>query len=124
MAEHSYFLVLKGTAAANAKATLSYQVPATVVLELDDIVISGTGAFDIVDIRDSRGVHYTNASESVGIPNTVFKNAGQAYTGIERWRTPILIEGGGTLYVDVLDKSGVSNTVNVVFMCKRTLGGK
>lgn len=115
MAQYPYQLVLSSTLAALATGTMNYPIPNNEGLQLGQLYFVSTGAFSITDIRDSAGKHYTNASPSNPIPSTLLQNAQTAYESLRNLPIPIVIEGGKTLYVDIVDTSNAPNTVKLLF---------
>lgn len=115
MADRPYFLVLEATIAGNGTGTVSYTMPGNERVELHELVYVSTGRFNITDIRDSTGLHYTNASPSVEIPSDVLASGTNSNNALQKLPLPLVIESGVTLYIDLEDASGLSNTITLVF---------
>ena len=121
MASVPYFLQLNAVLGAAGTGTLSFTVPKNEGLQLRQVRFSSTGAFNVTDIRDSAGQHYTNASSANPIPSTELQNAASANIGIQALDIELNLVGGVTFYVDLVDTSGAGNTVRVLFTGVREL---
>lgn len=114
MPEYPYFLELSIVLAASSSGTLSFPVPNSEVLRLTRVVYVSTGIFNITDIRSTRGIHYTNASPANPITSTQIQNAGNAFRSIMDFNGEIVIEGGETLIIDLVDTSVALNTIQLL----------
>lgn len=120
--ELPYILVLEQTLNANGQASFSHLVPNTESLEILDLAFDATGTFNIVDIRTTDGKHYTNASTLKEIPSAVLMSGGDGNNAINPFQQKLTVNKGVTFYVDVEDSSGATNTVTLVFVCRRITG--
>lgn len=122
MAVIPFLLVLEQALIASGTGTLTYTVPANEELTLMDMVFQSTGIFNITDIRDSSGAHYTNASGVVEIPSAVLANGANNFNSLKSFSMPLVITGGKILYIDIEDASVLANTVTLVFSGSRKTG--
>lgn len=123
MPAYPYILELNSVVGSNSSATLTYPMPNNETLQLMDIGFVATGAFSITDIRDSTGKHYTNASPSNPILSTQIQDTRNAFLSLKQFVIPIVLDGGKTFYVDVLDTSGAQNTIRLIFNGTRETNG-
>lgn len=112
-----YAIPLNAVLAGNGSISLIYSVPQDWKLYIKEWFWTSTGVFRINDIRDSRGVHFTNASQSVPILSTFLRNPGNSNIALDDFMLPITIDGGNTIYIDITDTSAGANTVNAVLNC-------
>lgn len=119
MAKYPYTLTLQIALAASSTGTLSYNVPQNESLELNDMRFISTSTFNVTDIRDSSGKHYTNASAAQPILSSMLQSAANANLSVKDFQEPLLIDGGKTFYIDLIDTSAAPNTVRLVFTGKR-----
>jgi len=119
MASHPFMMIMQVVCAGSGTATLSYNVAKQEVLKLHKFLVSATGIFNIVDIRDSQGRHYTNASGSAPIPDTIIGKPVDAFNNLGELPIPLVLEGGTTLYVDVVDTSTATNTIKFIGVGER-----
>lgn len=115
MADRQFTLVLEAALTSGGAATISYTVPPNEKLTLNSMVYNSTGIFNITDIRDSAGYHYTNASPATEIPSGVLANGANNFNSLKDFSAPIIIEGGMIFYVELEDSSAGANTVTLVF---------
>jgi len=115
-----YQLFLSVSLAASGQGTMTYQVPQGQTLELDEFVFTSTGSFKVVGIRNAGGINFTNATPSNGIFSTMFGNAANNFNVMRDFKPNLVIVGGDTLYIDVLDTSVAANVVSFLANCKRT----
>lgn len=116
--EHPYILTMKETCNANGTVTLSYQASNQERFEFSEIIQDSTGIFDITDIRDSSGRHYTNASASNPIDSTFIQDTDNEYNSISVLPIPLVLDKGKTLYFDVKDTSTSSNVITIKLIGK------
>ena len=109
-----YLLYLEQALTAAGTGSLSYTVPANEKLELHQLFVVSTGAFEVTDIRDSSGKHYTNASLAFGIPSSLLSRATNNYNVFMNFPVPILLDGALIIYIDLFDTSGAGNTVGLL----------
>jgi hypothetical protein len=120
MATFPFLLVLEAVLVAGGTGTVSYPIPSGETLELDELVFQSTGVFNVSDIRDSNGNHFTNASLTTEIPSVVLASGANNNNALKRFPIPIEIKGSTIFYVDLEDSSGAGNTVTLVFAGRRT----
>ena len=111
MAQIPYILQLQVTLTASGQGTLTYTVPNNEELDLREWVFSSTGVFGITGIRVTGGNTLTNASNNQYIPNTHLPMAVAETNNISKFYEPLIIKGGSTLQIDLLDTSVAGNTV-------------
>lgn len=109
-----YELYLTSVLIAGGTGTMSYQVPPGQTLELDEFVWTSTGIFSLTGLRNGNGLQYTNATPSNAIPSTMLNNAANNFNLIRDFKPNLVINGGDTLYIDVIDTSAAPNTVRVL----------
>jgi len=118
---HTFFITERVTLNADGTGTWQYTVGNGEVFDIHGFFTSSTGAYDITDIRDSTGLHYTNASVNNPIPSVDFPSGANENNHIGEFPQPIHIDGGVTIYVDVIDTSGSGNVVDLLMITRRTL---
>jgi hypothetical protein len=123
MAEFPYLLYLEQVLTAGGVGTPSYTVPANEKLEISQLFVASTGTFEITDLRDSAGKHYTNASLSTGIQSGLLARAANNYNVFIDFPVPIILEGALIIYVDLFDTSGAGNTIGLLLPGKRITPG-
>jgi len=109
-----YLLYLEQVLTSGGTGSVSYTVPANEKLELHELYVASTGAFEITDIRDSSGKHYTNASLAFGIPSSLLSRASNNYNVFKVFPVPVLLDGALIIYWDLFDTSGAGNTVGLL----------
>lgn len=108
-----YALLFPVVAAANGQITGAYQVPVNEKLTIQAFLFTATSSsFVVYDIRDSRNIHYTNASLATPLPATHFTKSDTANISIYKLPTDLFIDGGVIFYIDFKDTSGAQNTIN------------
>lgn len=122
MALITYLLELTVTLGADSTGTLQYTVPNNESMELMKLVHTSQGTFDITDIQTGSGKSHTNAGANNGIPNTHLQDAVNAFRAIMEFPKPIVLSGGDTLTIDLLDTSSAGNVVNFTFVGVRDTG--
>lgn len=114
MPSYPFLLVLETALNANGVGTVSYQVSPMETLTLTGLVFASTGTFNITSIRDSGGRQYTNATATVEIPSSVIPSGANANNAIWEFPTPMVIEKGNSLIIELEDSSGSGNTVTLI----------
>lgn len=109
-----YVIPLNAVLAGNASISLQYSVPQAWTLDIKEWFWTSTGVFRINDILDSRGVHYTNASQSIPILSTFLRNPGNSNISFDDFMLPLHVNGGDTIFIQITDTSGGGNTINCV----------
>lgn len=122
MAIIPYIVTLPKVVAASSVGRMSYQVSNDETLELTNILQRSTGAFDIYGISDSRGTIYSNAVAGNTIDGDFIADISTAFNGIYEFPSPIVLEGGTTIFIDVIDTSAAQNTIEIVLVGRRLLG--
>lgn len=117
MAEQPYILIEQAVLTGNGTGTVSYTVSNQERLRIYEIFQQATGAFNITDIRDSTGNHFTNASANVEIPSILIASGANGYNHLGKFPIPIELAGGVTIYIDLEDTSGSGNTIDIIAMC-------
>lgn len=107
-----YELFLSTSLTAGGQGTMTYQVPPGQSIEIDEFVFQSTGAFKVVGIRNGGGIQFTNATPSNGIPSAMLANAANQFNVIKDFKPNLVIQGGDSFYIDVLDTSAAPNVVN------------
>lgn len=115
MADIPYVLQLTQVAGSGGVIRLSYTVPSNEGLDLYGMWFISTGAFNIFDIGNSAGQHYTQATQSNPIQSTVLQSPLNAFTGLNNFQSPLIVAGGMLFYVDIIDTSGAGNTIRGTF---------
>lgn len=119
MADAPYFITDTQVLGAGATGTWAFSVPVNESYDIYDLRFSSTGIFDIRDIRDSAGVHYTNASSVDPLPSVQLQNGASPNIGFQRFPETLHLAGGTSLQVDLFDTSGAGNTVRLTFLAVR-----
>jgi len=114
-----FFVVLEVDLSGNGTGSVSYSVTTQEELEIVELYQQSTGTFNVTDIRGSDGQHYSNASSVVPIPGAFFADVGDGYNPKPELPIPIRLSGGGVIYIDLLDTSGVANKVTILLRCVR-----
>lgn len=114
MATRPFFLQLTKVLTANASGTPSFLAPPDETYTFNQIRLISTGAFDITDIKDSAGKHYTNASVSEPIKSTHFQSGASPNIGFQELAADLVLKGNLALYFDLKDTSGAGNTIIIV----------
>jgi len=117
---YTFDLVLDVTVVADGTGTLTYTVSQDEEFELVEMFHAATGVFQINDIRDSVGFHYTNASANNPIPSTLIAQGANEYNHLGKFPVPIKVSGGSTIYFDVEDTSSSGNVIRLIIPCRRT----
>ncbi len=121
MATIPYLLQMQVTLAGSGSGTLSFTVPNNEKLSLEEWIFSSTGIFSITGIRVTGGNNISNAGANLAIPSTHLQLVSTNNNGIKKLPIPLLLDGGSTLYIDVLDTSAAGNTVKCTFNGQRTI---
>lgn len=119
MPTYPFFLVLEVALAASGTGTVSYTVSKQERLEISRLLHESTGIFNVTDIRNSNGLHYTNASALEELPGAMLADVTDDYNAIGEFPIPLVVAGGETIYIDLEDSSGAGNTVTIVAVCTR-----
>lgn len=114
-----YLLRLQSVLVAGGTGSLFYAVPPDQSIELQDFVFVSTGIFNITGFRNGGGTSFTNASAATPILSTLVAAAGNNFNLLKLFTPPLRIEGGDTLYIDLIDTSGAGNTVTFLSMVSK-----
>jgi hypothetical protein len=82
-------------------------------LRIKRLWITSTAAFELYDIRDSAGFHYTNASESEAIPSAALMKPQTVGSGVGIFEVELVVGANVTLYIDLKDVSAAPNTIKI-----------
>jgi len=116
-----YQLLAKFVLAASGQGTFAFPVPQGQTLNVDEMVFTSTGAWQLVGLSNSNGLQYTNATPAAGIPSVNLSNGANNNNNIRDFKPDLVIKGGEQLLVTILDTSVAPNTVNLVFNCSREM---
>jgi hypothetical protein len=116
---YPFLLQLQLVLTSNASGSLQYTVPNTEAITIKGLIHKSTAGFNITDIRDTSGRHYTNAGSSTPIPNTVIASGANNNNAIKDLGGDIILPGGTGLTIDVTDTSGAGNTIQLTFITDR-----
>jgi hypothetical protein len=116
-----YLLSLNTVLTALGQNTMSYQVPPGQTLEIDEFVFVATGIFNLVGIRNGGSVLFSNISPSLPILSTMIADVANNFNVIKSFMPHLIIQGGDTFYIDVIDTSGAGNTVRFLGNCLKNL---
>lgn len=119
MADAPYFITDTVVLGAGATGTWGFDVPVNESYDLYDFRFVSTGIFDVRDIRDSAGVHYTNASSTDPLTSTSLQNGASPNIAFQSFPATLHLVGGTSLRVDLFDTSGAGNTVRITFLAIR-----
>jgi len=119
MADSPYFLTDTVVLGAAGTGSFNFFVPVNESYDLYDMRFTATGIFDVRDIRDSAGQHYTNASTTDPLNSTHFQNGASPNIGFQTFPATLHLNGGMTFTIDLFDTSGAGNTVRFVFLAVR-----
>lgn len=119
MADAPYFITDTVVLGAGGTGTWNFSVPANENYDVYDMRFSATGGFDVRDIRDSAGVHYTNASSVDPLPSVQLQNGNSPNIGFQSFPVTLHLDGATQLQVDLFDTSGAGNTVRLTFLAIR-----
>jgi hypothetical protein len=115
-----YILMLNSTLAASGQGTAQYQVPPGQTLEINKLFYTAQGIFNVTGIRNGGSILFSNISASNPIPSTMLANIVNQFNVFEEMNPPLVILGGDTFYIDLLDTSGNPNTVRLLLSTQKT----
>ena len=119
MAVHPFLLTKRVVLNADGTGTWQYTVGTKETFTIKRLFTTSTGAYNITDIRDSTGLHYTNASVNEPIPSSVLPTGTNNYNNVGILPEDMVIDGGVSIYVDLIDTSSAPNTVDLLMLVKR-----
>jgi len=117
MSDFPFLHVLETSLGANGTGTISLIVPNSEKLIVHGLRFVSTAGFNVTDIRTTDGKHYTNASNAVEIPSSMLGNAANGNNTILEFKTPLIVQGGLSLTIDLEDSSGSANSVTMLLDC-------
>ena len=110
-------------AAGGGVITASYNVPAIQTLHVNKWIYTSTGVWGIYQIRNANGRVYGNLSQSNPFRSDFIQKGASPNIGILDLPYELLITGGDTLYIDIIDTSGAANTIELGLCGVLDLGG-
>lgn len=116
-----YQLLAQISLTASGQGTFTYPVPQGQKLNIDEMVFTSTGIFNLVGLSNSNGLQYTNATPAQGIPSANFANGANNFNAIKDFRPDLVINGGEQLIITVLDTSVAINVIKLLLNCSRDL---
>ena len=111
---YPFLLVMAKTVGSGLSDTLSYSVPRGEKLTITQLYFDSTGTFNVTDIRNAKGMSYSNALGNAAIPSTFFNDVTNQFNTLLNLVVPLELDGNDTLYIDVTDTSGGSNVIRFV----------
>jgi hypothetical protein len=124
MASIPYFVRLQGViAAGGGTASPSYPVATLQTLHLNTLQFTSTGTFGIYSIRNTNGRIYTNASQATPILSAWLQQGASPNIGLLNFPYELVISGSDAIFIDLIDTSGVANTINLLLVGSLDLGG-
>lgn len=116
MATYPYF-VQRSVVIAAGGGTGNAQIPVPTLqkVTLNSFMWTSTGAWGFYSITNSNGRQYTDASQAIPIPSTRFQQGASPNIGLLTFPYAFVIEGNDILYFNIIDTSGVANTVSLTF---------
>jgi hypothetical protein len=114
-----YLLFLSASLSAGGQGTMTYQVPPNQSIEIDEFTFISTGTFKVVGIRNGGGIQFTNATPTNGILSTQLANGANNFNVIKDFKPNLIVQGGDSLYIDVLDTSTLANVVSFLANCNK-----
>jgi len=121
MADYPFLLQLDVTLTSGGTGTLTHTVPNNEKLVIDELVFNQTGIFNIIGITVSGGRNISNASNNKPIPSVVLQKGTNQFNHIGKFLTNLILSGGETLTIELLDTSAGSNLVQLTANCIRTV---
>jgi len=118
-----YQLVGKITLLASGQGSFSYAVPQGQKLSIDEMVFTSTGAWSLIGLSNANGLQFTNATGAIGIPSTLYANGANNNNAVKDFKPDIVINGGDTLTITILDTSAAGNVVTILLNCSKELPG-
>ena len=119
MAMQTFIAVAAATLTADGTGTASYSVSNQEHFEVERIMFASTGAFSLTGIRDNAGNIYSNIDSTDPLPSTLLSSGANGNNHIGDFPTPIIVQGGGQVSIDLLDTSSAGNTVRIFLIGKR-----
>lgn len=117
--EVPFILAGNVTVAGNASGRITLPVSANEEMEIEAMFQKSTGAFDITGLTDSQGRQFSNASSGNPVDSDFIQDVATSNRGWYKFMVPVQLPGATSLYIDVKDTSGSSNTIELAFSAKR-----
>lgn len=117
-----FLIRLQVTLSASSTGRMQYAVSNDETVEIDAWFQKSTGAFDVYGVSDSRGNLYSNAAAGSALDSDFIQDVASANISNAQWIDPIILPGGTTFNIDVIDTSGAANTVEFMLVGRRKLG--
>lgn len=112
-----YFLTDSVTLAASTAGTLSLEIGTGEEFYATHVMFAATSvAFSVTSMVDESNIPFTNADADDPLTGSMFPGTN---TSLQEWLalpTPLKIEGGGKLSINVTDTSASQNIVRVVLL--------
>lgn len=124
MALVPFNVLLQDTLASGGTATLSRQVPDGQKWTITALYQKSTGAFNVTNIRNGTGQYFGNFSPSNALPNDFIPDVENGYNAPDTFKHDVVINGGDSLYIDIVDTSASSNLVQIVIEGILDTGGQ
>jgi len=116
---YPFILTDSVTVSANGTGTLELSIGATEEFEGASIHFLSTGSFQITSIKDSGGKPYTDADSTNVIDSTLFTTSRSQNKGVQDFYAKLQLVPNTTLFIDVKDTSGSSNTIRCYIIGKK-----
>lgn len=111
MADRPFIAVISITLTSGGQNTGEYDVGQGNTFTIDRIQQSSTGIFDVIDIADSFGNRFTNASVNQTINGQLFCDVDSDNNNNADLKNPIVVKNNGKLQITAKDTSGNPNVV-------------
>lgn len=121
MATIPYLLIATISLLASGQGSFIYPVPPGQVLRLDELVFVSTGIFNLIGLYNASGLQFTNATGSNGIPSSLLANGANNFNCIKDLKPDLVIPGGDSLNIVLLDTSVAVNTVRIIINSQKDL---
>jgi hypothetical protein len=112
----SYRAIMSKALLASGQDTLQYTPGPSETFYIKRWLFVSTGAFDVIDVRNSEQYKYTQCSVTNPIPSTLLQDARNAFRSDDEFDPPLKIEPSQTFSIDVKDTSAVGNTVRFLLV--------
>lgn len=119
MATYPFWLQLDVTLASGGTGTLTHTVPNNEKLTISELVFNQTGTFSVIGFTVSGGRNISNASNNKPVPSVNLQKGTNQFNHIGKFDTPLVLNGGETMTIELLDTSAGSNLVQLTANCIR-----
>lgn len=116
---YPFILSLVAVLTSGAQGSLFYTVPNTEKISISKLIFSSTGAWSLLDFRDTTGKHYTNAGSSNPVPSAVFPSGANNNNALWDFGIDLELAPGVGFTIDIIDTSGAGNTVRLALLTQR-----